>query len=59
LLGANVWTQLNHYLLRLTVDIGGPDLDLASVLPEGSQFSEIGSYEPLQSWPSQPAQGSS
>ena len=51
LLGANVWSQLNHYLLLVTVDIGDPRIDLASVLPAGADVSVAGSYAPLESWP--------
>jgi hypothetical protein len=50
LLGTDVWSKMNHYLLLVSVDIGEPDIDLASLLPPGSDFSVIGSYAPLESW---------
>jgi len=51
LLGANVWSELNHYLLLLTVDIGDPHVDWASILPPGAKVATIGSYAPLHEWP--------
>jgi hypothetical protein len=49
--GTDVWSELNHYLLLVDVDIGMPDLDLATLLPPGSQSAVVGSYASLQSWP--------
>jgi hypothetical protein len=51
LLGASTWSQLNHYLLMVSVDIGEPHFDLESILPAGAEVSVIGSYAPLQEWP--------
>jgi hypothetical protein len=51
LLGTDVWSELNHYLLLVEVDIGEPDIDLGSLLPPGSESSVIGSYASLQTWP--------
>lgn len=53
LLGASVWSQLNHYLLLLEVDIGDPriDKDLTALLPQGSSMTTIGAYESLRTWP--------
>jgi hypothetical protein len=51
LLGTDVWSKLNHYLVLVTVDIGDPGIDLTSVLPAGAEVSLVGSYAPLQSWP--------
>ena len=53
LLGRDVWSELNHYLLLITIDItdGGIDRELASLLPEGSQVSVVGVVGPLQQWP--------
>jgi hypothetical protein len=49
--GTDVWSELNHYLLLVTVDIGDPGIDLTSVLPDGAEVSVVGSYTPLASWP--------
>ena len=53
LLGTGVWSQFNHYLLLLEVDIGDPRIDreLTALLPKGSKMSVVGSYESLQTWP--------
>ena len=51
LLGTNVWSQNNHYLLLVTVDIGDPGIDWASFLPPGAEVSTIGAYSPLLQWP--------
>jgi hypothetical protein len=53
LLGAKVWSQLNHYLLLVTIDIGdaGIEQDLLSKLPEGSKVSVVGAdFDFLQEW---------
>jgi hypothetical protein len=54
LLGEGVWSQLNRYLVLVTLDIGeggdGIDTALSALLPEGSQVSVVGTYEQLQSW---------
>jgi hypothetical protein len=51
LLGREVWSQLNHYLLLVTVDIGDPRMDeLPALLPEGSQVATIGSFGSLEEW---------
>jgi hypothetical protein len=56
LLGTGVWSQLNHYLLLLDVDIGDPGIDreLLAMLPKGSKVSVVGSYQPLQTWSTGP-----
>jgi hypothetical protein len=51
--GTGVWSQMNHYLLLVDVDIGTPDLDLDTLLPPGSQTAVIGSYASLQTWPAE------
>ncbi len=51
LLGGNVWSELNHYLLLMTVDIGGPRVDLSTLVPPGGEVSVIGSYSSLKEWP--------
>ena len=56
LLGTDVWSKMNHYLLLVSVDIGDPDIDLASLLAPGSDFSVIGSYASLESWPNDSAE---
>jgi len=53
LLGRGVWSQLNHYLLLVTVDsgIGGVEEELLALLPEGSEVAAVGSFSSLQEWP--------
>jgi hypothetical protein len=53
LLGRDVWSQLNHYLLLITIDIGeaGIDQELLALLPSGSQVSAAGVFDSLQEWP--------
>jgi hypothetical protein len=54
LLGAGVWSQLNHYLLLITSDGGGGAgirEELLAVLPEGSRVSDVGSFGPVGEWP--------
>jgi len=51
LLGTDIWTQMNHYLLLLTVDIGEPRLELEAYMPEGSTACTIGSYRPQLEYP--------
>jgi hypothetical protein len=60
LLGASAWSQLNHYLLILAVDIGGAEIgtQLARLLPAGAQVSVRGEFESLQVWPAAPAEPS-
>jgi len=53
LLGYNIWSQFNHYLLLVTFDVGetGIDQDLSALLPQGSQVSVVGaSFVPVE-WP--------
>jgi hypothetical protein len=54
LLGANEWTNLNHYLVVLSVDIGIPR-DLESIVPAGGEMTLIGPYTSLESWHRVPA----
>ena len=49
LLGADVWSRLNHYLVIVTVDIGDPNIDWSAFLPHGAR-SGRGSYAPLLEW---------
>ena len=53
LLGRNVWSQLNHYLLLVTVDIGNPGIEghLSALLPHGARISVVGEFAPVQAWP--------
>jgi hypothetical protein len=53
LLGRDVWSQLNHYLLLITIDIGEAciDQELLALLPQGSQVSAAGVFGSLQEWP--------
>lgn len=48
--GGNVWSQLNHYLVVLTVDIGIPN-GLDAVFPGEAEIAVLGPYEALQTWP--------
>jgi len=52
LLGREVWSQLNHYLLVLHVDIGAVNLsELPAHLPPGSEVAEVGGgYQPISEW---------
>lgn len=60
LLGANAWSQLNHYLLILSVDIGGQEIggQLSQLLPAGAQVSVRGEFDSMQAWPEQSAEQS-
>ena len=53
LLGRNVFSQLNHYLLLVTVGIGDPGIGghLAGLLPQGTQISVVGEFTPVKEWP--------
>ena len=53
LLGRNVFSQLNHYLLLVTVDIGDPGIEghLSALLPRGTQISVVGEFTPVKEWP--------
>jgi len=53
LLGRNVFSQLNHYLLLVTVDIGDPGIEghLLALLPQGTQISVVGEFTPVKEWP--------
>ncbi|MDQ1412107.1 MAG: hypothetical protein QOE07_695 [Acidimicrobiaceae bacterium] len=51
LLGTDVWSQMNHYLLLVTVDIGDPGIDLSALVPGGGEATVIGSYANLRQWP--------
>jgi hypothetical protein len=55
LFGRGVWSELNHYLLLITVDIGGNNIaqELSALLPPGSQVSAAGDFEYLGEWPEQ------
>jgi hypothetical protein len=52
LLGADAWSELNHYLLLITVDIGDRGIEdgLSALLP-GAQASVVGEFVSLQTWP--------
>ena len=53
LIGRNVFSQLNHYLLLVTVDIGNPGIEghLSALLPQGARISVVGEFAPVQAWP--------
>jgi hypothetical protein len=44
-------TDANNFLLLISVDIGRATREWESVLPAGTQVSELGTYEPRQQWP--------
>jgi len=52
LLGNNTWSNLNHYALLVSVDIGDPGIEqgLLDVLPEGSEFVVHEDFTPLEEW---------
>jgi hypothetical protein len=56
LLGRDVWSHLNRYLLLVTVDIGDPGIEqeLSAFLPQGTQVSSLGDFDSLQEWPEPP-----
>jgi hypothetical protein len=49
LLGANEWTNLNHYLVILSVDIGVPR-ELDGIVPPGGEMTLVGPYSSLETW---------
>jgi len=52
LLGTDIWSEMNHYLLLVGVDIGDPDLgELESAMPAGTDMTRIGTYRSIQVWP--------
>ena len=52
LLGGSEWSQLNHYLLRITVDLGDAEIgqELSTKLPAGSKMSVGGPFEAVKTW---------
>ena len=54
LLGRDTWSEMNHYLVVIHVDIGNVDLsELTTNLPPGSEVSVVGGdYETIDEWPS-------
>ncbi|KOV60920.1 hypothetical protein ADL01_32555 [Streptomyces sp. NRRL WC-3618] len=52
LLGGDVWSQLNQYLLLVNVDIGDPRIDFDSFMPPGTTVTRVaGDLVPLSQWP--------
>ncbi len=49
--GADKWSTLNHYLLRVMVDIGGPGFKPEEVLPPEAEVTVVGAYDLLDAWP--------
>ena len=47
--GANEWSNLNHYLVILRVDIGIPR-KLEDIVPPGGEMTIMGPYGSLESW---------
>ncbi|MGV9267514.1 hypothetical protein ACWDRR_22940 [Kitasatospora sp. NPDC003701] len=55
LLGSNVVSRLNQYLLLVTVDIGDPRIDFDSFVPPGTTVTLTGAdFKPLSQWPGGP-----
>ncbi|MDQ1537863.1 MAG: hypothetical protein QOE58_2256 [Actinomycetota bacterium] len=56
IMGRDTWSQLNHYLVMVNVDIGQPGIDeqLLALLPERSKVSVVGAFGSLQVWPEPP-----
>ena len=52
LLGKEIWSEMNHYLLVLHVDIGNVNLsELPAHLPPGTEVNVVGSdYRPIDEW---------
>ena len=52
LLGKEIWSEMNHYLLVLHVDIGDVNLsELPAHLPPGTEVNVVGSdYRPITEW---------
>jgi hypothetical protein len=52
LLGKDIWSEMNHYLLVLQVDIGRVDLsELSDHLPPGSEVNVVGGdYQHINEW---------
>ncbi len=48
--GADTWSNLNHYLVMVTVDIGGPGFELADLFPPEADATIIGDYALLETW---------
>jgi hypothetical protein len=57
LLGRDVWSELNRYLLLVSVDIGDPGVEqeLSALVPQGTQVSGLGDFNSLQEWPESPS----
>ncbi|MGW2547881.1 hypothetical protein ACWC5I_45210 [Kitasatospora sp. NPDC001574] len=52
LLGADVTTRLNRYLLLVTVDVGDPRIDFDSFVPVGTTVTPvIEGLRPVAQWP--------
>jgi hypothetical protein len=56
LFGTDVFSQMNHYLLEITTDVGDPrDFDPSSLVPHDGRVDRIGAYARLQSFPEEEA----
>jgi hypothetical protein len=57
LLGRDVWSKLNRYLLLVTIDMADPGIEqeLSALLPQGSQVSDLSDFESLREWPEPPS----
>jgi hypothetical protein len=52
--GADTWSNMNHYLLLITVDIGGPGFELEDLLPPEAEARIIGDYDLIERLPKEP-----
>ena len=59
LLGKEIWSEMNHYLLVLHVDIGDVNLsELPAHLPPGTEVNVVGSdYRPITEWSTSSSDG--
>jgi hypothetical protein len=58
LLGRGIVSQLNHYLLLVSIDHIAKlriDQELSTMLPKGSKVSVVGAFDSLQTWPEAPS----
>lgn len=51
LIGGNSWSELNHYVLLVTVDTGDPGIAFDSFVPPGTLVEALGSFGPVAQWP--------
>lgn len=52
--GANTWSNMNHYQVLVSVDIGGLGFEREELLPPEAEVTVIGDYVLLEKWPPDP-----